>query len=196
MSSALELIDLSVQVLTPGGLLLELEDPDNGYEVHADSFATSALTHRKTEVANRWIEGTYAVSTVRDNAQEALVVWVEGRTMYDYRSKMEALKTCFDQATFTVVKTIGNAVETWDCEVSDYTEESQQEFIHRTLGALRVQLNRRPHTNLQQITTDVLPQTWWAAMVVGLEVGLSPIGPFAVGTPARPLALGLKDFLP
>lgn len=196
MSSPLELIDLSVTVLTPGGVMLELEDPDNGYEVHADSFATSAITHRKTEVNNRWIEGTYAVSTVRDNAQEALVVWVEGTTMYDYRSKMETLKACFDQATFTVVKTIGNAVETWDCEVSDYTEESQQEFIFRTMGDLRVQLNRRPQVQLTQITTEVLPQTWWAAMVVGNELGLTPIGPFAVGTPARPLAYALKDFLP
>lgn len=182
----LEIIDVGTKVSYPGGFL-ELEDPDNGYSLHGDAFATVQYTHRKTEVNNRWVEGTFAVSSVRDNAVEALVVWVNGDTMLQYRQRMITLMAAMDQVSFTVIKTIGNSSEQWDCEVSDYGEESQQEFIHRTLGVLRVQLSRRPSIMLTQVTDATLPTTWWATLIIAEALGELPIGPYADGTPARPL---------
>lgn len=185
---ALDDIDVSVLVSYTGGWL-ELEDVDSGYELHADSFNQAVATHRNGDLQNRWVEGTWAAWTVRDNVTESLVFWVRGSTQGEYRARMELAKACFDQAVFTVVKTLGNSIEQWDCKVSDYTEESQQEYIHRTMGLLRVQLQRRPRALLSTLNPAILPTQWWTTLVIANTTGELPVGSPAVGTPARPFYL-------
>lgn len=182
------IIDVSLVFSTPAGML-ECEDEVNGYWLHADTFNQSVGAHRNTTVANRWVEGTYAVSTVRDNTTESVVVYVRGATQGQYRARMEALKAVFDQPSFTGIKTIGSSIEQWDCMVSDYTEESQQEYIHRTMGDLRVSLQRRPQVTVKTVNPQLLPTEWWTTLAIGATLGELPVGPFALGTPARPFYL-------
>lgn len=169
----------SVQVTGPSGVI-ECEDPDNGYELHGDSFATQSFTHRNTEISGPWIEGTYASDSVRDNTVEALVVWVDGNSPdaepshFLFRTRLNALMACFDQLSYKVLRTIGDAVETWDCEVSDYTVETQQEFLTATVGVLRVQLSRRPAAPITQAyVPPVGISGWWEeaylAQILDLE---------------------------
>lgn len=156
-------LELSVQVNSVTGPI-ELEDPANGYSLHADSFAQRAYTHRNVEVSSPWIKGTYATDSVLDNANEALVIWVSGwdpvagvESQYLYQQRMDTLMACFDQLSYQLTRQIGDAVEVWDCEVSDYTVETQQEFIFATIGVLRVSLNRRPDAPLTKFAPPMPP---------------------------------------
>lgn len=160
IAEAYETLDsLSVQITSPTGVI-ELEDEANGYSLHGDTFASETYTHRKVEVNSPWLEGTYAVDAVLDNTVEALVVWVSGLapdgtySHFLFRTRLNALKKCFDQISYQITRTIGDAVEAWDCEVSDYTVETQQEFLFATRGVLRVPVPRRPTATLTQTTTS------------------------------------------
>lgn len=179
-AEAYETLSVSVQVLGPDGVI-ECEDPVNGYSLHADSFAQSAYVHRTVEVNSPWLEGTYAVDSVLDNTVEALVVWVAGiqddgsYSQFLFRTRLNALKACFDQLSYTVIRTVGDAIESWDCEVSDYTVETQQEFIFATVGVLRVPLPHRPTVALTQVGSIVPPPAVddWEAIYLPQILGLN-----------------------
>lgn len=196
-----ELTTLSVQVYGPDGVI-ELEDPDNGYSLHSDSFANPAYTHRTVEVNSPWVEGTYATDSILDNTTDALVVWVEGNvgdgtfSQYLFRTRLAALKRCFDQLSYQVVITIGDAIETWDCEVSDYTVETQQEYIFATRGVLRVPVPHRPTEGLAQVGSITPPpppppgnlwESIYLAETLGVDVPFtdrpSSSGPVLAGWP-------------
>lgn len=180
MAAVLEDLALSVIIGTPGGGSIELEDPDGGYEIHADSFATAQVTHRKIETNSQYAEGTFAVDAVRDNTTEALVVWVTGINQHDFRIKCQHLTDCLDQVSFPLQVTIGDAVVTWDCEVSDYTLETQQEFWHATTGVVRATVPRRPAVAYGFAVGTPLPDFWrraYLATVLGLDTAV----PFAPG---------------
>lgn len=146
------------------------EDPDNGYQLHSDSYAVSTITHRKTETNNTWLEGTYATDSVRDNTQEALVVWVFGDTFFEFHSRMEALMAAFDQLSYTVTTTFEDAQLVWDCEVSDYTRETQQEYIFARRGVIRCTLMRRPQEGLNHVA--FIGPGYWRSVYLGAQLSL------------------------
>lgn len=194
-AQAYEDIFVSVEVSGPAGII-ECEDVDNGYSLHSDSFATETHTHRTVEVNSPWLEGTYAVDTVLDNTVEALVVWVAGNapdgtdSQFLFRSRLNALKRCFDQLSYQVVRTIGDAIEIWDCEVSDYTVETQQEFIFATRGVLRVPLPHRPTVVLSAVIPPPPAETegGWPQIYLPLVLGLNTT--FAGDTAEAGMVLG------
>ena len=130
---------------------IELQDPAHGYELHKDTFATAATTHRKQEVSSEWMEGTFTSRGVRDNILEQVVVWVSGATQYEFQSRLQAIIDALEQLSFTMTKTLGNARWDWSCSMADYSVETSQEMLFATTGLIRAQVPRRPLAPMTQV---------------------------------------------
>jgi hypothetical protein len=143
-------LDVSLQLMTPGGWL-ELEDPDNGYELHKDSFATRSVSHRKQEAASDWIEGSYTARSVRENVVEEIVVWVSGATHFVMDARVDALLAGLEQLSYPVIRRTTDLQETWSCTVADYTIETSQEYSMATLALVRAKVPRLPAVDKVQV---------------------------------------------
>lgn len=144
-------LDLSVLISAPDGWH-ELEDELGGYVLHADSLATRSTPRRNLDVPGDWIDGTFTVRSTKDNVIEALVVYVEGGTAFEFATRLEALKGWFDQMNYQVKVRIGNALETWTCpKPGEYTEDLNQAYRFATRGLLRVQVSRLPRAVLESV---------------------------------------------
>lgn len=136
------LLSLSVLATTPSGTL-ELNDRD-AYRVEGTSFSEQSVTKRRSMAENPFLEGEYPVNAVRGNVTESLKVYVYGATHAEFHARIAALKEVFDQARFTVTKTIEGSAVVWSCYSSDYQMTTQREYVHARMGLLSVNLLRHP----------------------------------------------------
>lgn len=144
-------LDVSASVLAPTGWI-ELEDAANGYELHKDSFARRATSHRKTEVANEWVPGTYVTRSVRESVSEDVVVYVRGASPFELSERVSALTDAYDQLAYSFKLRIGDLEQTWSCaSPADYTVETQQEFWIATLAVVRATVPRLPAMTIAQV---------------------------------------------
>lgn len=145
--------DFSVKIQGVDGLWFDLEDGVH-YAVHAESFAQVAQTWRKREVNSEWIEGSFPVSAVRENAQEALVVWVRGYSPADARAYRDKLVDALCQLSFMLMVRRGDVAEYWQCFPSDYTIEQSREFQHAGVSIVRATVPRLPAPMVADATGD------------------------------------------
>lgn len=136
-------LEVSFELETPTGWLL-LEDPEGGYELHKDSFASRAVSHRKQEVSGEWIEGSYVTRSVRENVTEDVAIWVGGETFFDMDDRVQALVDGLEQLGYGARKVVGDLTETWTCSVADYTIECSQEYMASTVCLVRAKIPRLP----------------------------------------------------
>lgn len=136
-------LDISVQIETPTGWL-ELEDEANGYTVGADSFVSSAVTHRKTEINSEWMEGTFISRAVRENVTETVAVYVTGNSPHQLATRLNRLTDGFNQLSYAMVVRFGDVSETWSCWVSDYTVATKTELRHATIAVVSATVPRLP----------------------------------------------------
>ena len=144
-------LDVSAVITTLMGDL-ELEDPENGYELGKDSFSTRNVTYRKVEVSGDFTEGTDVDRSVRGNVTESLAVYVAGDTTYQFQMRVMQLTDALEQLAFTITRRVGDAQEVWNCVTSDYTVETSQEFLVAKIGLVRATINRKPRTMWTQVT--------------------------------------------
>ena len=143
-------IDISVMIETPTGWL-ELEDEANGYTLGADSFASSATTHRKTEINSEWMEGTFVSRAVRENVTETVAVYVSGDTPHQLAMRLEKLTDGFNQLSYAIVVRSADIADTWSCWVSDYTVATKTEMRHATIAMVTATIPRLPGTTKTKV---------------------------------------------
>ena len=141
--STQENLGLSMMIQS-GTLWLQLEDPAGGYELHAETFATRQVSHRKKDVSSEWVEGEYTQRSLRENVVEAVSVWVSGETVGETMTRMRALTSCLDQPNFGIRWEIDGYSETWQCQSSDYSIESDQPMLFSRLCLVKAQVPRLP----------------------------------------------------
>lgn len=137
-------VGLTVLISSPSGMLNLNTYP---YRISGESFASETISHRKTEASNPYVEGTFVVNTVRENVGTTLAVYVytDPPNRNELLRAVDALRSAFDQAYFTVTVTIEGGTQLWNCVTSDYTVESQREFVHASRAKVVASLNRMPY---------------------------------------------------
>jgi hypothetical protein len=134
---------VKVEIQQSTGSWLDVSDGVN-YKVAKDSLTSSAVTFRRDEVTNAFVEGKFLVNALRDNVVENLVIYVYGDTMSSLKTKIDALTSAVSQVNFNARITMGSMQKLWECWSSDYTVGITTEFLHNTQAMVTVQLHRLP----------------------------------------------------
>jgi hypothetical protein len=114
------------------------------YRVNKASFENSAVTFRRDEVTNAFIEGKFLVNALRDNVTETLAVYAYGATSAAVKSAVDAVTNAVSQVNFMVRVTLDNSQKLWECFSSDYTINVSKEFLVNKQALITVQLHRLP----------------------------------------------------
>lgn len=144
------LLAVTAEIETPGGWL-SLEDPENGYSLHKESFASRQFTSRKVELEGDWVEGSYVARAVRGNTNETLAVFIEGATPFEREMRQQELVSGLEQLQYRMRVTEGDSRETWTCFYTDYQLEATQELRFSTLVILRATVPRLPTVLREQV---------------------------------------------
>jgi hypothetical protein len=150
--SRVDELDIACRIQATNGWI-DLEDGQH-YAIHGESFAERQQTYRKREINSPWIEGTFAISAVRENTTEQLVVWVKGDTHYEWRVYLERLTDALSQLSYRVMLRVGDMADYWDCWAADYSVQTQREFWHAKLGVVRATVPRLPATQMVPAAAD------------------------------------------
>lgn len=122
---------------------LDVSDGVN-YRVNSATFENSAVTFRRDEVTNAFVEGKFLVNALRDNITENLVIYVYGDTIASLKTKIDALTTAVSQVNFNVRVTLENSQRLWQCWASDYTVNITNPMYHNRQAMVTIQLHRLP----------------------------------------------------
>lgn len=136
-------LDLSALLETPTGWL-ELEDLPSGFEIASDSFSEQGVSHRKTDINNEWIEGTFTSRSVRENITEKVSVYLRADTPFLLAEKIKQVTDAFDQLSFGMVVRFADCQETWVCSTSEYTIGTKAEMRHATMALVSAIVPRLP----------------------------------------------------
>lgn len=145
-----DVLNVQISLETPTGWV-DLEDELNGYYLHSDTMGTRSGTHRKTEVSNEYVAGTFVVRAVRENVTEALVIYVQGATPFQLKERVKVIEDGFDQLHYNVMIKDSDSVETWNCQLADYTLETSQPYQFATLALIRATVPRLPQVTRVQV---------------------------------------------
>lgn len=136
-------MSLDIQVTVSSGLgTLDLTAAP--YDLGAESFAEVNQTWRRKQVTNPHVEGEFTVHAERENTVTPLAVYVQDTTRAATRVAVEVLKDALSQLQFTLTYRLDDTVQTWLCEVADFTEDTQHAFLHEGLTLIKAQIPRRP----------------------------------------------------
>lgn len=116
----------------------------DGYELGAESRATTQVTHRKQTVQSPYVPGTFTLNAVPDNVTETLSWWVRGTDHHDMQVKVRRLTEALTQPDFYVDWTVEEHNEIWRCQTSDYSIETKREFLHAKVAKINAQVPRYP----------------------------------------------------
>lgn len=134
-----------------GGVIGGGVDIGNGqyYDIHPDTRATRQVTWRRQTVENTWVEGSYDTHAVRGNVTEMVAAWVYGTAPSDFRFNLENLVTYLDTPNWALRWVYPDGMqELWDCTFSDYTVETQREFLYANQGIVKMNVMRRPRVTI------------------------------------------------
>lgn len=121
------------------------------FTLAAGTIESSSTTHRRQELTNPFLEGSYVVNALRENVTEAISVYVRGETHGDMREALEVLKSAFDQVSFDMVIAQGGATQTWHCYASDYEVNTRREFLYATMAQVSISVVRAPEVDLESV---------------------------------------------
>lgn len=147
-----ETLDIQISLETPTGWV-DLEDEVAGYVLHADTLGNRSQSHRKTEISNEYVAGTFVVRAVRENVTENIAFYVRGNTPLQLKQRVKVVEDGFDQLKYNVMIKTGDAIETWYCQIADHTMETSQPYQFATLALIRATVPRLP----QVLLVPVLP---------------------------------------
>src|SRR5213075_2041152 len=95
-------LDVTARIETPSGWVY-LDDPINGYELHADTRKDFQVTHRKQTTNNSWTEGDFDITSVRGDITETVAVWITGSTQFEFDARLETLEAAFNQLAYRLM---------------------------------------------------------------------------------------------
>lgn len=121
-------------------------DFSNGttYKVGKGTLENSAVTFRRDEVTNAFIEGKFTVNALRDNITEGIVIYAYGTTISGLKTAIDALTSIIGQTNFSARITLENSQRLWECWASDYTVNITNELYHNRQAIINIQLQRLP----------------------------------------------------
>ena len=134
-------VKIEIQLSTGGWL-----DVSDGtvYRVNKGTFENSAVTFRRDEVTNAFVEGKFSVNALRDNVTETLAIYVYGETTSALKTAIDALTSAASQINFYTRVTLDGSQRLWECWASDYTVNVTNEFFHNRQALVTIQLQRLP----------------------------------------------------
>jgi len=136
-------LSVKIEVQQSNSNWLDISDGTN-YRVSSTTFENSAVTFRRDEVTNAFVEGKFLVNALRDNITENLVVYVYGSTMATLKTNIDALTNSVSQINFNTRVTLENSQRLWQCWASDYTVNITNAMFHNRQAMVTIQLHRLP----------------------------------------------------
>lgn len=134
-------IDIKCRVTTPGGWLDLMDGP---YTLTGEAFVEDAVTWRRQEVQNPFVEGAWLVNAVRDNVTSAVDVWVRCDTNVELSVALETLREAFCQINYGIEFTVEGVTYYYRCYAADYTISTGREFRASRMAKFAAQVNRHP----------------------------------------------------
>ena len=105
----------------PGGRWLNLDDHEK-YIVAAESFATSAVVWRRTQVQGPDVAGKFTVHAVPDQVTEQVGVYVLGSSQRDLQENLATLIDAVSQPSFQFLWSMDESSYAWDWRrTADYS---------------------------------------------------------------------------
>lgn len=138
-----ETIRLSM-LIQRGDKWLQLQDPAAGFELHAETFSTKTVTHKKVDVESEWIEGSWTQRSLRNNITEMVSVWITGRSGAEMMGRVRRLTNALDQPSFRIYWEVDGYKELWYCQSADYTIESSQPMLFARQVLVKASVPRLP----------------------------------------------------
>lgn len=137
----LDVLDVSMTISTPSGPLEVASAP---YDLHPDTDAERAVSWRKKEVTNPHVEGSYTIHAERENVVVPVTIWVEHPQRRQMRLALERLEAALSQLHYRITYRVEDDTAVWDCEVADYSVQTQQAYLHAGMALVAAQIPRRP----------------------------------------------------
>lgn len=135
-----DLMITSVLVGASGSLNLE----SGPYSLEKATMEEVAVTWRKHEVDNPWVEGSFVTRAVRNNVVRPLNVWVSATNRAAYVAARDALVAVLEQLSFTWQFGLDGVTTTWRCQMADYSIRQQHEFLHAHTALISAQVPTAP----------------------------------------------------
>lgn len=123
----------------------------NGFEIDGDSLGNRQVTHRRQEVSSPYLPGSWVVNSVPEMVTETVGVWVRGSSHAEMYFRLAALQDAFTQPTFFMSWQVEDHQETWVCNLSDYSINTQREFLHSRTARFVAQVPRYPYAPQEQV---------------------------------------------
>lgn len=136
-------LSVKIEVQQSNGAWLDISD-GTVYRVNKGTFENSAITFRRDEVTNAFVEGKFTVNALRDNVTETLAIYAYGATTSALKTAIDALTSAVSQVNFHVRVTLDGSQRLWECWASDYTVNVTNEFFHNRQALVTIQLHRLP----------------------------------------------------
>lgn len=136
------------------GSWLDVNDGTN-YKVAKGSFEESNTTFRKDEVTNPFVEGKFIINALRENVSEKLVIRVFGTNTVTVQNNVTALINAVKSNQFLIESTLGNAKQTWLCFASDYSVNTQLEYLQARQALVSITVTRYPTVILSTDSTVI-----------------------------------------
>lgn len=143
-------LDIRAVILLPGAVTIDLTPSDGTYDFEKTSQETEQQALRKTTVNNRWVEGTFTTSAVRENVREPLSIWIEGNDPAHFVQLKDVLTTAVQRRSWQLQVSHWEGGDelvrrTYSCQSSEYTLTTTQEYRMANMGLLKVEVDRLPH---------------------------------------------------
>jgi len=134
-------IAIGCRVTTPGGWLDLMSGP---YQLAGDAFAEESVQWRRQEVASPFVEGSWLVNAVRDNASTQVAVWVRGGDAAGTQAATQVLKDAFSQINYGIEFTVNGAKTYYQCYAADFSVQSSREFRFSSMVKFVAQVSYHP----------------------------------------------------
>lgn len=114
------------------------------YRLAASAFENEAVTWRRQDESNPFVEGTWTVNAVRENVTEKLDVWVRGANEAQTVAGIRALRDALSQLNFGVELVIDGVRRYFQCYVADVTVQRTQVFRASNMALVSAEVPRHP----------------------------------------------------
>lgn len=119
------------------------------YELEKAFGDKKAVSFRKVEAANRWVEGSVPTSAVKENVSYPMSVYIGGADHAELDQAVRALEAALSQKTFTATVTeldngLATVTTTYTCFAANYAVETTLEYRYATLALVKAEVPTLP----------------------------------------------------
>lgn len=138
----MERMQVSCLITVPGGEL-EINDGEK-FVLGANARASTQVTWRRQDVSSPFVPGTWTVSSVQENVNENVEVYVYASDHGSLRIYLDELVAAFTQHIYTVTWDFTEDIYAWYCQRADYQIDTRREFQHSRMAIATFSVPRYP----------------------------------------------------